>query len=80
MKNFIYGSSNGVHIIDLTKTCTQLTAVKEELADLHVNGKKVLFVATKLQSRDAFSKLANGFLVFLQILRLSNKESLHISN
>jgi len=58
MKNFIYGSSNGVHIIDLTKTCTQITDVKSELADLHVNGKKVLFVATKLQSRDAFSKLA----------------------
>ena len=58
MKSFIYGSSNGVHIIDLTKTFSQIEKVNAALTDLHVNGKKVLFVATKLQARDAFAKLA----------------------
>lgn len=58
MKSFIHGSSNGVHIIDLTKTATQIEAVNAQLSELNANGKKVLFVATKLQARDAFSKLA----------------------
>lgn len=58
MKSFIHGSSNGVHIIDLTKTATQIETVNAQLSELNANGKKVLFVATKLQARDAFSKLA----------------------
>lgn len=58
MKSFIHGSSNGVHIIDLTQTITQLDNVAGALAQYKADGKKVLFVATKLQARDAFSKLA----------------------
>jgi small subunit ribosomal protein S2 len=58
MKAFIYGTSNGVHIIDLTKTITQLDLVKEVLRDAHTSWKKILFVATKLQSQTAFSELA----------------------
>ena len=58
MKSFIYGSSNGVHIIDLTKTVHQLESVNEILSEAHTSWKKILFVATKLQSRTAFSDLA----------------------
>lgn len=58
MKAFIHGSSNGVHIIDLTKTASQIEKVKAELQELTSNGKKILFVATKLQARGAFAKLA----------------------
>jgi len=58
MKSFIYGSTNGVHIIDLTKTAIQLESVNAQLQELNAAGKKVLFVATKLQARDAFTKLA----------------------
>jgi len=58
MKNYIYGSVNGIHVIDLTKTAKKLDEVKEELKNLHAEGKKILFVATKLQARDAFLNLA----------------------
>jgi small subunit ribosomal protein S2 len=58
MKNFIYGSSNGVHIIDLTKTAMQIEKVSGELQALSKEGKKILFVATKLQARGAFARLA----------------------
>ena len=58
MKSYIYGSTNGVHVIDLIKTGKKLEEVKAEIEDLTLHGKKVLFVATKLQGRDAFSKLA----------------------
>lgn len=58
MKSFIYGSNNGVHIIDLTQTVTRLDAVTTMLAQYKADGKKILFVSTKLQARDAFVKLA----------------------
>ncbi|MCD5380419.1 30S ribosomal protein S2 [Candidatus Gracilibacteria bacterium] len=58
MKEYIYGSSNGVHVFNLIKTASQITAVKAELSELAKQGKKVLFVSTKLQARDAFSTLA----------------------
>jgi len=58
MKSFIYGSTNGVHIIDLTQTVEQLADINAQLQELNAAGKKVLFVATKLQARDAFAKLA----------------------
>lgn len=58
MKSYIYGSVNGIHVIDLTKTAKKLQEVKAELKVLHSEGKKILFVATKLQSRDAFITLA----------------------
>lgn len=58
MKSFIYGSNNGVHIIDLTQSVAKLEAVTTALAQYKADGKKVLFVATKLQARDAFVKLA----------------------
>ncbi len=60
MRDFIYGSSNGVHIIDLTKTIHQIELVKQALSDAHTSGKKILFVSTKLQSRSAFSRLAEN--------------------
>lgn len=58
MKNYIYGSVNGIHVIDLTKTAKKIEEVRSELKALHSEGKKILFVATKLQSRDAFVSLA----------------------
>lgn len=58
MKAFIYGSTNGVHIIDLTKTAEKIEEVNSALQEYTAAGKKVLFVATKLQARGAFAKLA----------------------
>jgi len=58
MKSYIYGSNNGVHIIDLTQTVNRLDSVVNALAQYKADGKKILFVSTKLQARDAFVKLA----------------------
>jgi len=59
MREFIYGSTNGVHVINLVKTAEKIEEVKKELAELAKQGKKILFVATKLQAREAFSTLAS---------------------
>jgi len=58
MKDYIYGSVNGIHVFNLIKTATELEKAKEALKKAASEGKKILFVATKLQARDAFSKLA----------------------
>jgi small subunit ribosomal protein S2 len=58
MKSYIYGSVNWVHVFDLTKTVKKLDEVKKLLEEASKNGKVILFVATKLQARDAFEKLA----------------------
>jgi len=58
MKPYIYGSVNGIHVINLIKTCEKLAEVQTQLKELTASGKKVLIVATKIQSRDAFQKLA----------------------
>ena len=58
MKNHIYGSVNGIHVFNLIKTGKELAKAKENLTKAASEWKKILFVATKLQARDAFSKLA----------------------
>ena len=58
MKSYIYGTVNGIHVINLTKTVSKIEEVKVELKKLHTEGKKILFVSTKLQARDSFSELA----------------------
>lgn len=58
MKSYIYGSSNGVHVFNLVKTANKLEEVKKELSELAKQGKKILFVATKLQAREDYAKLA----------------------
>ncbi|MDR2640598.1 MAG: 30S ribosomal protein S2 [Candidatus Peribacteria bacterium] len=59
MKDYIYGSVNGIHVINLIKTQEKLDEVKGELKELHESGKKILFVGTKLQAKDAIAKLAS---------------------
>lgn len=58
MKRYIYGNSNWVHILNLVKTTEKIEEVKERLSELTKSGKKILFVATKIQGKDAFQKLA----------------------
>ncbi len=60
MKSYIYGSSNGVHVFNLVKTANKLEEVKKELSEFTKQGKKILFVATKLQAREDYAKLAEG--------------------
>ncbi len=58
MKSYIHSSTNGVHVIDLIQTMSKFEEVKAEIEDLTLSGKRILFVATKIQWRDAFQKLA----------------------
>lgn len=58
MKPFIFDARNGIHIIDLSKTLTQLEAAAGFLSEVVRKGNKVLFVGTKKQAQQAVKETA----------------------
>ncbi len=60
MKRYIHGAKNGIYIIDLNKTLSQLELAKTFLNDVVLRGEKILFVGTKKQARDIFKNTAES--------------------
>jgi len=58
MKPFIFDARNGIHIIDLSKTLSQLEAACDFLAATVARGQRVLFVGTKKQAQQAVKDTA----------------------
>jgi small subunit ribosomal protein S2 len=58
MKQYIFDARNGIHIIDLSKTITQLEAACNFLEQTVSKGGKVLFVGTKKQAQQAVREAA----------------------
>ena len=58
MKPFIFDARNGIHIIDLSKTLTQLEAACDFLATTVRKGGKVIFVGTKKQAQQCVKETA----------------------
>ena len=86
MAPYIHLKRNGVYIIDLIQTASQLKLVSETLKTLSAQGKTFLFVGTKRQASETISRVAlecNSFYVSQRWLggMLTNwktiKKSLH---
>ena len=60
MKRFIFDARNGIYIIDLSKTLTQLESACEFLAKTVGQGGKILFVGTKKQAQEAVKESAKA--------------------
>ena len=60
MKEFVYGSKNGISIIDLTKTIRQISDVCNFLQREVMNGSKILFVGTKRQAQQIVRETAEA--------------------
>jgi small subunit ribosomal protein S2 len=58
MKKFIFAARNGVHIIDLNKTLTQIEIACGFLYETVLNGGTVLFVGTKKQAQQELKEAA----------------------
>ncbi|HNY64978.1 MAG TPA: 30S ribosomal protein S2 [Deltaproteobacteria bacterium] len=58
MKPYIFGSRNGIHIIDLQKTEKLFEKACDFIKDVTAGGGKVLFVGTKKQAQDAIEEEA----------------------
>ncbi len=53
MRPYIFGSRNGIHIIDLQQTVKLFQTAHDFIVDTVTKGGKVLFVGTKRQAQDA---------------------------
>jgi small subunit ribosomal protein S2 len=60
MKPFIFDARNGIHIIDLSKTLTQLETACDFLHGIVAKGGNVLFVGTKKQAQEAVKESAKA--------------------
>jgi small subunit ribosomal protein S2 len=58
MGPFIYGSRNGIHIMDLTQTVPLLDQALEAIRDTVAKGGRVLFVGTKRQAATPLAEAA----------------------
>jgi small subunit ribosomal protein S2 len=58
MKRYIFDKRSGIHIIDLTQTITLIDDAAAFLRDTVLNGKQILFVATKKQAQDVIKEAA----------------------
>ncbi len=58
MKPFIFGARNGIYIIDLQKTVLLAKEALTFVTQLAAQGKKVLFVGTKAQSKEVIKEQA----------------------
>jgi len=58
MEPYIYGSRNGIHIIDLSQTVRMWQSARKFVAELAAREESLLFVGTKKQARDSVRKQA----------------------
>ena len=60
MAPYIYTERNGIHIIDLHKTAAKIDEAADALKQIAKSGKKVLFVATKKQTKEVIAEKATS--------------------
>ena len=60
MAPYIYTERNGIHIIDLHKTVVKIDEAADALKQIAKSGKKILFVATKKQTKDIIAEKAQS--------------------
>ena len=58
MKEYIYGSRNGIHIIDLQKTLKSFLKAYDFVKEIVSNGGEILFVGTKKQAQEIIGEEA----------------------
>tara|TARA_Y100000590_G_C15586822_1_gene964471 strand:- start:133 stop:468 length:336 start_codon:yes stop_codon:yes gene_type:complete len=58
MGQFIFGSKNSIHIIDLVQTLEMTNSALKEIHKCISSGGKVLFVSTKKQASETIATLA----------------------
>ena len=60
MAPYIFMERNGIHIIDLHKTVAKVDEAAEALKQIAKSGRRILFVATKKQAKQAVAEKASS--------------------
>ena len=60
MAQYIYTERNGIHIIDLHKTVVKIDEAADALKQIAKSGKRILFVATKKQTKEIIAEKATS--------------------
>ncbi|MBQ9655798.1 MAG: 30S ribosomal protein S2 [Prevotella sp.] len=60
MAPYIYTERNGIHIIDLHKTVAKIDEAADALKQIAKSGKRILFVATKKQTKEIIAEKAES--------------------
>ena len=58
MAEYIFGTRNNIHIVDLTQTVPMLHRALQAISDTVAQGGRILFVGTKRQAQDAIAEAA----------------------
>ena len=58
MQEYIFGTRNNIHIVDLTQTVPMLHRALQAVSDTVAEGGRILFVGTKRQAQDAIAEAA----------------------
>jgi small subunit ribosomal protein S2 len=58
MREYIFGTRNNIHIIDLAQTVPMLHRALEAVSDTVAKGGRILFVGTKRQAQDSIAEAA----------------------
>jgi small subunit ribosomal protein S2 len=58
MSEYIFGTRNNIHIVDLTQTVPMLHRALQAVSDTVAQGGRILFVGTKRQAQDAIAEAA----------------------
>jgi small subunit ribosomal protein S2 len=60
MQEYIFGTRNNIHIVDLTQTVPMLHRALQAVSDTVAQGGRILFVGTKRQAQDAIAQAAKS--------------------
>jgi len=63
-KKFIFGTKDGLDIIDLEKTYSSIEEAKSKLKDITSKGGKIIFVGNKAEIKDLTPELAKSKSIF----------------
>ncbi|MGB6285915.1 MAG: 30S ribosomal protein S2, partial [Xanthobacteraceae bacterium] len=58
MSEYIFGTRNNIHIIDLTLSVPMMHRALQAISDTVAQGGRILFVGTKRQAQDAIAEAA----------------------
>src|SRR5580704_13970975 len=59
MASYIWGQRNGVHLIDVSKTASQLEKAAQFLESMAAQGKQILWVGTKKPAQSVINRVGS---------------------